>query len=305
MKYKVIIILFLVIPTIIHSCNTNNKRSAEKKFILPDSLEDVSYLLQEEAMSEIIGNLASPVEVAAMLSELGVPFYPQLPASTNKVNDLNTNFDKALALGALGADLGYLNIYNKNTLIIDYISAIKYLTDELNVGQFFDFNTLKRLCENKHELDSLMFQSVLSFNQMNTFLEKTGRGNTSTLVITGLWLEGFYIATQINKSDPRPELIESIGEQKIILKDLFSLLENYEDNPAFKELYQELGSLAKIYDDVEITYETGEPETFENDNGMLEIIQNEKSTVHITIDQVESIIKETEKIRNRFINLQP
>ena len=303
MKYKVIIILFLVIPTIILSCNTNNKRRAEQRFILPDSLEDVPSLLHEEAMAGIIGNLASPVEVAAMLNELGVPFYQQLPASTNKVNNLQTNFEKALALGALGADLGYLNIYNKNTQIIDYIASIKYLTDELNVGQFFDFNTLKRLCENKHELDSLMFQSVYSFNQMNTFLEKTGRGNTSALVITGLWLEGFYIATQISKSDPKPELIESIGEQKIILKDLFSLLENYEDDSTFKELYQSLESLTKIYEGVEITYETGEPETFENEDGMLEIVQNEKSIVHISIGQVERIIKETEKIRNQFINL--
>lgn len=303
MKYKVIIILLLVIPTIILSCSTNNKRRAEKSFILPDSLEDVPSQLHEEAMAGIIGNLASPVEVAAMLNELGVPFYQQLPASTNKVNNLQTNFEKALALGALGADLGYLNIYNKNTRIIDYISSIKYLTDELNVGQFFDFNTLKRLCENKHMLDSLMFQSVYSFNQMNTFLEKTGRRNTSTLVVTGLWLEGFYIATQISKSDPKPELIESIGEQKIILKDLFSLLENYEDDSTFKELYQSLERLTKIYEGVEITYETGEPETFENEDGMLEIIQNEKSIVHISIEQVERIIKETEKIRNQFINL--
>lgn len=303
MKFKVNILLFLVISGMITSCNPGKNRSTEEKFIIPDSIDDVSFQIHEEAMAEVIGNLASPVEIAAMLNDLGIPFNGNLTATTDKVKELESGFDKALALGAYGADLGYLNIYSRNTQIVDYISAIKYLTDELNVGQFFDFKTLKSLCESKHNMDSLMFVSVHSFNQMNSFLERTGNGKTSALVVTGLWLEGFYIATQIDKNNSQKELIESIGEQKIILSDLLTLLENFTGNPEFGKLIQDLGKLAEIYEGVEISYETGEPETIENDEGMLEIIQNEKSIVHTTDEQIERIRQETYLIRNHFINL--
>ncbi len=303
MKLKVNILLFLVISGIIMSCNQGKNRTTENTFIIPDSIDEVSMQIHEEAMAEVIGNLASPVEIAAMLNDLGIPFNGTLIASTEKVKELESGFYKALALGAYGADLGYLNIYNKNTQIIDYISSIKYLTDELNVGQFFDFKTLNRLCENKHNMDSLMFVSVHSFNQMNSFLERTGNGKTSALVVTGLWLEGFFLATQIAKDNSKEELIESIGDQKIILNDLLSLIGNYSDNSELKKLKQELEKLAVIYEGVEISYQTGEPETIENDEGMLEIIQNEKSVLHITAEQIERIRQETYLIRNHFINL--
>ena len=123
------------------------------------------------------------------------------------------------------------------------------------------------------------------------------------MVVTGLWLEGFYLATQIDKNNSKKELIESIGDQKIILSDLLSLIGNYSDYPEITKLKQDLEKLATIYEDVEISYETGEPETIENDEGMLEIIQNETSVVHITNEQIERIRHETYLIRNHFINL--
>ena len=56
------------------------------------------------------------------------------------------------------------------------------------------------------------------------------------------------------------------------------------------------------FNDVKITYEMGEPQAVEKD-GMLTIVQNEKSIVHITKDQLKIIISTTEKIRNTLINL--
>ena len=50
----------------------------------------------------------------------------------------NNNYKKALNLGVYGTDLGYTNIYGQNQDGIKYISSIKSLADELNIGQFFD-----------------------------------------------------------------------------------------------------------------------------------------------------------------------
>jgi hypothetical protein len=46
----------------------------------------------------------------------------------------------------------------------------------------------------------------------------------------------------------------------------------------------------------------GEPETVEQD-GMIMIVQNERSTVHITDEQMKSIIRITEEVRNQLIEI--
>jgi len=80
---------------------------------------------------------------------------------------LSTNFAKALKLGILGADLGYLNMYEKTGTEIDVLSSIKKLAEGLNVGQFFDFVAIKRLSLNRSNLDSLLFLSQNSYNQID------------------------------------------------------------------------------------------------------------------------------------------
>lgn len=304
MRSFILLFLIILIFAASFSCNFNKDQNSHDSFDIPDSVGIVeTSLLQKEAMAEVVSNLASPVEVAAMLSNLGIAFQGDLLSSTDQVKSLNTNFHRALALGALGADLGYLNIYKKNNKTLDYLSSINYLADELNVGQFFDFKTLKRLSENKHDLDSLMYQSVHSFNEMNSYLEESHRGNISALVITGLWLEGFYLATQISMEQNNATLNESIGEQKIIIEDLFSILENYETDTAFQNLIRELTQLKEEFAEVKISYEAGEPEMIEDENGMLVVIQNEKSIINISDEQLRKIILKTEEIRNHFINL--
>lgn len=305
MRIRKTILLVTGALFLLGACQSKSPKNQETDFEIPDSLVSESYAsLQNEAMEGIIENLASPVEVSMMLHNLNVPFLDRMPTNTKNVEDLNTNFQKSLMLGILSADLGYLNIYEKNTPIIDYISSIKFLTDELKVGQFYDFSTLKRLSENKHELDSLMFISVHSFNKMNSFLEKTKRGHISTLVMTGLWVEGMYLATQVIKDYPHQEISESIGEQKLIIEDLFSVLNVYKGIPGFGPLVNELEQLKTLLNEVEITYETGEPETVEDENGMLVIVQNEKSIVRITEKQLNQITSKTAEIRNQLLNFK-
>jgi len=255
-----------------------------------------------EVMQDIIQSVASPVEMAALVKGLGVKFSSKYLAPTDKVDELTTSFQKAYNLGIYGADLGYLNMYNKTANVIDYISAIKTLADGIRVGQFFDFTTLKRLAQNSQNLDSLMYLSVHSFNQMDQYLRDNNRSNLSALMVIGVWVEGLYLATQVAKEAPHPDLAERIGEQKIILEKLILIVQNFAKNKQFKSLLDELNKLNELYTDIEIVIIPGEPEPKE-ENGMLVFIQNEKSVVKITDEQLTSIINTTEEVRNKLINL--
>jgi hypothetical protein len=256
----------------------------------------------EEAAKNITENISSPVEIAAMIQKMGAPFSKGYLAPTEYTANYSTNYSQAFALGVFSADLGYLNMYNKTGSVIDYLSTIKNLADAINVGQFFDFSTLKRLATNSSNLDSLKYISVHSFNQMDKSLRERKRGNLSALIIAGAWIEGIYIVSQVTKEQPEPKLIEKIGEQKIILGDLLTLLAMYAKDPIFKNYLNEFKNIKSKFDDVTITIEQGEPIPVE-ENGMLTIKQTSRSIVNITDKQLKEIAETIDGVRNRLIRM--
>ena len=233
-----VFIYLLITLAITASCKSGGQEK-NATVEIPDSVLNQGIEISEEVMQDIVQNISSPVEMAAMIKDLGVPYSIKYISSTNRVGNLTTGFQQSLNLGIYAADLGYLNMYNKTTAVIDYLTAIKTLSDHIKVGQFFDFTTLKRLATNSKNLDSLMYISVHSFNQMDKYLRSDNRSNLSTLMVTGVWIEGLYLATQVAKSSPHPQLAERIGEQKIIMGDLMLILDNYKNDKNFSKLIDE------------------------------------------------------------------
>ncbi len=284
-------------------CKGDGNKSISDNIEIPDSIfNDKPLMISKEAMEDIIDNISSPVEMAALLKSSGVPFSQKLLASTDRIDDLNTNFKQALNLGVYGCDLGYLNMYEKTGSVITNMTAIKTLSNELRIGQFFDFSTIKRLATNNENLDSLMYISVSSFNNMDEYLRQSNRGNISSLIVTGMWIEGMYLAAQVAKDAPKENIVERIADQKLVLNDLILILKNYKSDENFAVLISQIEIIKKEYESVKITYEMGEPEAKEVD-GMLIIVQNDKQHIDMSDETLASIIGAIEDVRTKIINL--
>jgi hypothetical protein len=302
MKIRFLIVQ-LTIVLLVYSCGRTTSRNAE--FVFPDA-DSIPISDQEkvsnEAIDDIVRNISSPVEIAEILQRMKVPFSTSYLASSINADRLGTSYENALKLGILGADLGYLNMYEKTGTSIDVLSSIKKLADGINVGQFFDFETIKRLSLNRSNLDSLFLLSNNAYNEIDKFLREKGRGQLSALMITGVWVEGQYLATQVLKQNADTLLRNRVGEQKIILNDLIMLLAPYcNSSEQFKELCQFMQNFRDLYKDVRITYTVGEPVMVEKD-GALVVVQTDQSKVDMTDDQLSSIIQTTAKIRNKLIS---
>jgi hypothetical protein len=294
-----VIIISLVISV---SCRNGSKVTDEFAFPEADTipLSDLEEL-SPEFIADISKNIASPVEIANLLQRLDIPYSQDYLAASIDPKKQSTNFDKAIKLGILGADLGYLNMYEKTGSSLDLLSSIRQLSEDLRVGQFFNFESIKRLSQNKSNLDSLLYISTDSYTQIDNYLRSNDRGQLSALMILGVWLEGQYIATQVAMRYPDEMLSDRIGEQKIILNDLILLIKPYcNRDPEYGRLCEELDNIRNSYKDVEITYSQGEPVSVEK-NGRLEIIQTETSEVQMTSEQLKGIVDITKEIRNRLI----
>lgn len=285
------------------SCRNSDTRQGGLGFPIADSVPaGEAEKLSEEAVADIVQNIASPVEIAAILQSMEVPFTAEYLAPTQGADRLTTNLQKAVMLGIYGADLGYLNMYEKTGNSVDVLSTIKRLADGLRVGQFFDFETIKRLSVSKSNLDSLLFLSVNSYNQIDRYLRDNNRGAISALMIAGVWIEGQYLATQVAISNPDRILRDRIGEQKIILGDLLMLLRPYRESGAdYTALLDMMEEISNTYREVRITYRLGEPETAEQD-GRLVMIQHEESIVEMSDEQLAEIAAVSKEVRNNLIH---
>jgi len=283
------------------SCNSCNRKT--DGFDISELFHEGEGELQvnPSVIEDMVGNIASPIEMASLVKSLDIPFSQRHLSSAKNVSRFNTSHEKAFNLGIFGCDLGYLNMYGKVSLVLDYISAIKNLADGINVGQFFDFNTLKRLATNNQNVDSLVHISQQSFNKMDRYLQKNNRSNLSVLMVAGVWVEGLYLSAQFLKERPNERrLAESIAEQKLMLDQLILVLNNFNREQYIANLITELNTIKDLYDGIKITIEIGEPKAVEVD-GMLTIVQTETSTVHYTEEQMQVIIAQSEIVRNKLI----
>ena len=301
MGVRSFLILLLVLTECFSCRNSPNKAS---EFVFPEA-DSVPFgeaaKLSAEAIADISNNITSPVEIAYLLQIMNVPFSPDYLASSIDANKQPTAFDKALTLGILGADLGYLNMYEKTGSSLDILSSIRKLAEGLSVGQFFDFETIKRLSLNKSNLDSLLFLSIDSYTQIDKYLRNNDRGQLSALMIIGVWIEAQYLATQVVKKHPDPMLRDRIGEQKIILNDLIMLASPYcSRDTEFNSLCRSLQEIKDKYRDIRITYTLGEPVSVEKDGGLV-IKQTETSKVEMTGEQLAEIIGVTAVVRDKLV----
>jgi hypothetical protein len=265
------------------------------------SLNSTEIEVPQELIQELVQSITSPVEMATLIKSAGGNFNSQYLTAVENIDALKDEKEQAVKMGICVADLGYINIYDKTMYTIVYLDAIKKLADGLMVGQFFDFTTLKRLTSNSENIDSLLYISTASFNDMSNYLHLQKRSELSLLMITGAWLEGLYIATQVSKLNPTPELNERIGEQKFNIENLAYAIDMYSHKPYFKDLSILFADIVKLYDEVIIEYDDVEPEMVVID-GQLVVIDNSKSTIKITNQQVLAITKSIELIRKSISN---
>jgi len=237
-----------------------------------------------------------------LLKQSGVKYNKAILNSPDNTSKYNSTYKKALNLGIYGADLGYTNIYGENAEGIRYLSSIKSLANDLSIGQFFDIKTIGKLAANSNNLDSLLLVTTRNFNAINHYLQEQNRANLSVLLLVGGWIEAMEImcdaASQNIKSK---ELVERIGEQKIINEQLTLLLSFYKEDPNLGPLFHEFEELKAIFDRIQITY-TYVESSIEVVNGVAVIKDNSTTTISVTDQDALDIKSKINSIRSKIIN---
>jgi hypothetical protein len=255
---------------------------------------------QDDFIKAIIESIPNPLELTTLIKETGAEYRKEDLGNPNSVSKYTDSYEKALNLGLYATDLGYASIYNKNQDVLDYLTAVKELANGLNIGQFFDAETLKELTNSGDNLDKLIRTSTQNLQDINEQLQQEKREHLSVLFVTGGWIESTYLTAQMYKRTKNPKLKERLAEQKLVLERLMQALEAHKAQPKFPALIAQLKEVQKAYRGVKETTVKGESKTEMTDEGPV-VTSGDTVTYEISdadANTIETLIK---SIRSGFV----
>lgn len=260
----------------------------------------------DDIISTILQSIPSPLELSQLIKEVGTDYNLNFLNASTSVNNYNTSYRQALNLGIYSTDLGYCNLYNKNQDILNYLSSVKDLANDLGIGQYFDAETIKKLVGDRNNLEALINTTQQNFEKINTHLREEKREYQSVLLLTGGWVESVYITTLVYKQTKAKggakveKLKEKIGEQKLTLEQLVLVLEIYKSKPSFDGLVADFKELQKVYNRVQIVTKKGTT-TMKVINGEPVAESTDVTTVTMSDADLELIAAQLANIRNKII----
>lgn len=293
--------IFVAMIMLIVSFSTCKRDKSTKQELLKD-LDMVDVIggkpdISSQVVDDIINSIPSPIEITALLKDIGADYSDEMLNPTENVDKYNTNYKKAVNLGVYGADLGYINFYNKPQTALRYIKTIKHLAEEQNIGQFFNFKTLSRLAGERENVDSLILITTRSFDKMDYYLRTQNRADVGIQILIGGWIEGLFLATQIVEKYPNEILEEVISSQKFALEDINRLMQDYKDYPGFAIIIKDLEELIEVYDLTNTTTGNESSDSTENEiapidqfSGFVALNPEQLTLLRIKLENIREVI---------------
>ena len=268
--------LVLLLSVFMYSCNsTENQDSTTEDEIDQEIDNSISEDLNQT--KQIFYSLPSPIETAMLMKRAGAKYDENLLNSISNVPNYTTTSKMALNLGIYSADLSFVSMFDQSQASIKFLSATKRLADELGILNAVDQSYITRMENNINSRDSLMEIISETFMNSNAFLKENKRPELAAIVLSGGWLEGLYIASQITKNTAdNTELKERILDQRLSLMTLLSLLDKYGNNENIKPIHDDFMKIKEIYDNVKVS------------SSAAKAVVNEKTNVTVIESKTES-----------------
>jgi len=279
---------------VVSGCNSGNNEGAT-------SAADSTAVMGADSSSpaqNIFYSIPSPIEVAQLIKKAGAKYEKSYLNPIENVSKYSSSVSKALNLGIYGSDLSFTSIFEQTQESMQYLKCANTLATGLGINGAFGAQTVSRVEANMSNRDSLLDIISEAFWTADSYLKENDRPNTSALILAGGWIEGVYIATKVAESTNNPEIITRIGEQKLSLQNLISLLESYGKDESSDFILTDLKDLQKMYENV--SFEKSKVEATTDQATQITTIGG-KSAVTVSKDHLKEISAKIQSIRNNII----
>ncbi|MFT4659825.1 MAG: hypothetical protein ACI8XB_000075 [Patiriisocius sp.] len=208
------------------------------------------------------GNLfsvSSPLESIVQLKKSATSFNEDVLIGDTDISMLTSNFDKAIHLGMIGADMGYASIHNQQMKSIQQFMTLRSLSQSLNLANAVDESLIQRLASNTNNVDSLMILVSEFYREADQYLQENDRMDIASWVIVGGWVESMHFSLDVIRGG-NEDLKQQIAGQKNSYKNLLKMVTKFSNNDQSNKLVKQLAQIEQIFDEVIYTYNYQQPE---------------------------------------------
>ncbi len=223
----------------------------------------------EEQLAEISYSVPTPNELFEIVKSLGGELNVDL---INPIENKDNYVDlksKALNFGVYSADLGYMSCFENGIEFLKYTKAIENLGNELGISEVFDQELMDRISNNEDDFDSLFMISNETYYDSYLYLEENKKGQELSLIIIGGYIESLYIISNlVTEYADDNQIIEKIGDQKLVLENIIDFCAQYADELAVSEALSSIMELKSVFDENMDFVEANEAAPTEATNGV-------------------------------------
>jgi uncharacterized membrane-anchored protein YhcB (DUF1043 family) len=243
------IIAGFILPILILSftCLTSCKDRASVKQQKKVELDQVKTL--DNQIEENVYPLPSSAEVIKMLTQLEVGYIIGISNPVENTKKYFSSTKRAINLGVFGADLSYATLYNIQQEVINYLNAIRSLSNELNMSKIYNEELYEKIKQNFDNRDELVKILTSSFNDTYSYLSENDQQPLALLVVGGAWVEGMYLTTHVSEAAYQVAGISKVLlEQKKSFELFLEITKPYATDPSVGDFVKLLDPVKKVYE---------------------------------------------------------
>jgi len=231
-----------MIVTSTSSCK--NRGTGEQKKI---DMDEADTILNQ--MEKKVYPLPTSAEVIRMLTDLEVGYIFGIANPVENSKKYIKSTDRAINLGGYGADLSYATLYNMQQEVLNYLSALRSLANELNMTQIYDESWYEKIRKNFDNRDELVKILTEAFQSTYAYLVENNQETLALLVVGGAWVEGMYLTTHVTEAAYQVAGIsKNLLEQKESFTTFLEITKPYENEEDIKNFLTILEPIRKVYE---------------------------------------------------------
>jgi hypothetical protein len=244
------IIAGLILPILILSFTSltscKDKAGAQQKKVEMEQVKSI-----ENQIEANVYPLPTSANVIKMLTELEVGYIIGIANPVENTKKYFSSTTRAINLGVYGADLSYATLYNMQQEVINYLNAIRSLSNELNMSKIYNEELYEKIKVNFDKRDELVSILTSAFNDTYVYLSENDQQALALLVVGGAWVEGMYLTTHVSEAAYQVAGISKVLlEQKKSFELFLEITQPYATDPSVSDFVKNLDPVKKVYEGI-------------------------------------------------------
>ncbi|HTA83076.1 MAG TPA: hypothetical protein VK783_09090 [Bacteroidia bacterium] len=248
-----------------------------------DGKDTSAVAMRVQKVKDIFNNLPTTVQIMQLLKKSGSHYIIEVPSDPTVVSKFSSKQGQGINLGIYAADLAYAGLFDQKTDASLFLQSANKLATSLGIPDAFNENIISRIEANMANQDSLLTIILKDFWTTDNYLKKNDRQEVSAYLVSGGWVEGMYIATQLAAKTNSVDMANEIARQKISLQDLADMMKTYPNSPNMQTLAAQIQKIQDAFAGVTV-----------------DASSKEDGPALLTADQLKAITDAVTALRNQL-----